>query len=356
MSDLEDILNRKTSPLESSSKHTTCPPLSTNGNLKVTKNNYELESDLILLNNDNHSTNVRSEQSDTNSEVIFDPLLEMSSDTYLSQINKSMDNNVRTSALPRPPSKSSIQQIARHHNLQQKETNHFQHHPLTRAIEPNIKGDSDFSYENNPFSQKSNESRNTISDYAASHKVVNRNPDVNKTNNVKTRQLYSKSSENLLEEYGLDFSKLSMASGSRSVKESVTYNNNSQYYPAVPQSHNHNQQTGNNMDIFADLDPLGKKSGDNHFKPVPPPRPSQPPSILPAQTLNNVSANQVVDLLPFDLYRTDSIKSSIDAASRHETTLSEQISSHQPPIVPPRNRKSSQTTNRQNQSNWTTFE
>ena len=353
MSDLEHIINRKTSPLESSLNHNASLSLSSNGHIKVAKSQQESFSDLILLNNGNNLHNVDTDKNEA-IEVIFDPLLQPTTDTYPTQSIASIDNNIRSSALPRPPSKSSIQHIARNHGMQQLDSSHFQHQPLTRSVEPNKNVDNNFHYENNPFSQNSNQS-NIEGNYGASHKTVSRSSEKNNTYDVNSRQHYSISSENLLEEYGLDFSKLSTAEMSRSVKETVPYNKSSPY-PTVRQSQNHTQAIGNKMDIFADLDPLSKNSGDLNYKPVPPPRPSQPPSVGLALNVSNSASNQMLDLSHFDNFLADSKKSSIDTTKRHESMLTGSVNAPQPPIVPPRSRRSSQITNKQNQSSWTTFE
>ena len=343
MSDLEHIINRKTSPLESSSNHNASLSLSSNGHIKVAKTEQESFSDLILLNNGNNRHTADTDRNEA-TEVIFDPLLQPSTDSYPTQSIASIDNNIRSSALPRPPSKSSIQHIARNHGMQQLESSHFQHQPLTRSVESNKNVDNNFHYENDPFSQKS-----------TSHKTVSRSSEKNKTYDVNSRQNYSRSSENLLEEYGLDFSKLSTVEVGRSVKETVP-NNKSSPYPIVCQSQNHTQAIGNNMDIFADLDPLSKNSGGSNYKPVPPPRPSQPPSIGIAQNASNSASNQILDLSHFDNFMVDSKKSSIDTTKRHESMFTGSVNAPQPPMVPPRSRRSSQITSKQNQSSWTTFE
>ena len=343
MSDLEHIINRKTSPLESSSNHNASLSLSSNGHIKVAKTEQESFSDLILLNNGNNRHTADTDRNEA-TEVIFDPLLQPSTDSYPTQSIASIDNNIRSSALPRPPSKSSIQHIARNHGMQQLESSHFQHQPLTRSVESNKNVDNNFHYENDPFSQNS-----------TSHKTVSRSSEKNKTYDVNSRQNYSRSSENLLEEYGLDFSKLSTVEVGRSVKETVP-NNKSSPYPIVCQSQNHTQAIGNNMDIFADLDPLSKNSGGSNYKPVPPPRPSQPPSIGIAQNASNSASNQILDLSHFDNFMVDSKKSSIDTTKRHESMFTGSVNAPQPPMVPPRSRRSSQITSKQNQSSWTTFE
>ena len=343
MSDLEHIINRKTSPLESSSNHNASLSLSSNGHIKVAKTEQESFSDLILLNNGNNRHTADTDRNEA-TEVIFDPLLQPSTDSYPTQSIASIDNNIRSSALPRPPSKSSIQHIARNHGMQQLESSHFQHQPLTRSVESNKNVDNNFHYENDPFSQNS-----------TSHKTVSRSSEKNKTYDVNSRQNYSRSSENLLEEYGLDFSKLSTVEVGRSVKETVP-NNKSSPYPIVCQSQNHTQGIGNNMDIFADLDPLSKNSGGSNYKPVPPPRPSQPPSIGIAQNASNSASNQILDLSHFDNFMVDSKKSSIDTTKRHESMFTGSVNAPQPPMVPPRSRRSSQITSKQNQSSWTTFE
>ena len=343
MSDLEHIINRKTSPLESSSNPNASLSLSSNGHIKVAKTEQESFSDLILLNNGNNRHTADTDRNEA-TEVIFDPLLQPSTDSYPTQSIASIDNNIRSSALPRPPSKSSIQHIARNHGMQQLESSHFQHQPLTRSVESNKNVDNNFHYENDPFSQNS-----------TSHKTVSRSSEKNKTYDVNSRQNYSRSSENLLEEYGLDFSKLSTVEVGRSVKETVP-NNKSSPYPIVCQSQNHTQAIGNNMDIFADLDPLSKNSGGSNYKPVPPPRPSQPPSIGIAQNASNSASNQILDLSHFDNFMVDSKKSSIDTTKRHESMFTGSVNAPQPPMVPPRSRRSSQITSKQNQSSWTTFE
>ena len=352
MSDLEHIINRKTSPLESSVNQNASLSLSSNGHIKVTKSQQESFSDLILLNNGNDRQNVDTDRNQA-TEVIFDPLLQPTTDIYPTHSIASLDNNVRSSALPRPPSKSSIQHIARNHGMQQQESNHYQHQPLTRSVEPNKNADNNFHFENNPFSQNRNQS-NIEGNRGALHKTVNKSSENNKTYGVSSRQHYSRSSENLLEEYGLDFSTLSTAEVGRSVKETIPYNKSSPY-PTVRQSQNHTQAIGNNMDIFADLDPLSKNSGDSNYKPVPPPRPSQPPSVGLAQNVNNSVSNQILDLSNFDNFMADS-KKPIDITKRHESMFTGNVNAPQPPMVPPRSRRSSQITNKQNQSSWTTFE
>ena len=75
MSDLEDIINRKTSPLESSLNPNASQFPSTNGHTKISKSQLESVSDLILLSNGNNGHKINSEQTGKNAEVIFDPLL-----------------------------------------------------------------------------------------------------------------------------------------------------------------------------------------------------------------------------------------------------------------------------------------
>ena len=353
MSDLEHIINRKTSPLESSLNHNASQSQSSNGHIKVAKSQQESVSDLILLNNGNNRNTVDTDRNEA-TEMIFDPLLQPSTDIYPTQSIASIDNTIRSSALPRPPSKSSIQHIARNHGIQQRESSHFQHQPLTRSVEPYKKVDNSFQYENNPFSQNSNQS-NIEANYGPSHKTVSRSSENNKTYDANSRQHYSRSSENLLEEYGLDFSKLSTTEVGKSVKETAPYIKSSPY-STVRQSQDHTQAIGSNMDIFADLDPLSKNSGDSNYKPVPPPRPSQPPSIGIVKDVSNSASNPILDLSHFDNFMADSKKSSIDTTKRHESILTGSLNAPQPPIVPPRSRRSSQITNKQNQSSWTTFE
>ena len=357
MSDLEDIINRKTSPLESSLAMKKHEYLSANGPPIRSSNGTESESvsDLILLHNGN-SNHSKSAKSNDNAEVIFDPLFEPSLEANDTKVGNPQENILRATGLPRPPSKSSIQQIARNHNLQQQEQ--IQHQPLTRAFEPNVKNGASFQYNNSPFAQTRNTVR-TPDEGHNFHNIVNQNSDIKCNVPQNTRNIYSKSSENLLKEYGLDFTKLSMAEDGKNTHQFTTSSaNKPQAQPVVRQSQNDNRVVGGTLDIFADLDPLGKRLEPENFKPVPPPRPSQPPPIQPTQVVrDNTVANQIFDLSTFDLYACDPLENSIANTPQKQTPNSaENFTSSQPPIVPPRSRKSSQNSCRPSQTKWTTFE
>ena len=138
----------------------------------------------------------------------------------------------------------------------------------------------------------------------------------------------------------------------------ASFPNKQQAHPLVRQSQNDNRAIGRTVDIFADLDPLGKTVESDNFKPVPPPRPSQPPPIKPTQAVRDINvANQIFDLSTFDLYACDPLKNSIANTPQKQTPdSSENFASSQPPIFPPRSRKSSQNSSRPNQTKWTTFE
>ena len=365
MSDLQDIINRKTPLLESASQfrqgESWTPVDCSNG--IVAQSKEEPVSDLILLNNGDMMNQTKLQQCDVDPEVIFDPLLQHTSEINPSDVSNMMQNNLRSTGLPRPPSKSSIQHIARSHNLQQQEINQFQHQPLARAFEPNTKGDISFRFGTNPFVQTTEiSSANVNEEHGAFHRVVNRNSNVNKCNvPVNTRHLYSKSSENLLKEYGLDFSKLSMAGNVETQQDGTpSHKYKPQHQPIVQHSQNNTSTiSGKNMDIFADLDPLGKKVKTDNFRPVPPPRPSQPPPLRPVQTNNGSNTvNKLVDLTAFDLDICDPQKTPLpNTTSKPILPPSmETFPSPPPPIVPPRTRKLSQNSTRPTQSKWTTFE
>ena len=361
MSDLQHIINRQTSPLKSATQLIENDSWASldraRGN--TLQSEEETINDLILLNNGDMRNQSKLHESNVDC-VIFDPLLQPALNADESESRDMLRKNL-PSGLPRPPSKSSIQHIARNHNIQQQSIDQLQHQPLARTFETNSKSDIDFSFGTNPFVNSTEIGDAKIKEeHEALHRVVNRNSDANKCNGaVKTRHLYSKSSENLLQEYGLDFSKLSIArNGKTEQNDASTYHISQQQPDLLHPQNNSSTIRGKNMDIFADLDPLGKKNTDK-FKPVPPPRPSQPPPLRPTDTnIRKNAVNNLVDLAEFDINACDPFKNqSLNTISQPVLTEStETFPSPPPPIVPPRTRRSSQNTVKSTQPKWTTFE
>ena len=358
MADLEDIINRKTSPLESTLKQGEHLDINMQFKRAVVRSEAEPASDLILLSNGGKN-NAMSTQYNQSEGVIFDPLLETSSNVNSAPIHDMPDNNLQAACLPRPPSKSSIQHIARNHSLHPQEMNRFQHQPLARTFEPNAEGDLSFCNEKNPFAPNKEICPNNDKDHIVIRKAIDRNGDINKCDvSQSTRPLYSKSSENLLKEYGLDFSKMSLSGTGHIQDNFINPSDKVHSQTAARQSQNINRTAGKNMDIFADLDPLGKKSVEKNFRPVPPPRPMQPPPLTPSQNINNDgTANQLLDLSSFELDTCDPLQTATpNIGIKTNSPLLESIISPQPPVVPPRTRRSSKNSYSSNQSNWQTFE
>lgn len=368
-SDLQDIIYRKTSPLESvwQLREAEAPAVTDSYPSCFLQSTVDHTSDLIRLNsNGDGICQTKFDQKEMETEVIFDPLLQTS---ITSQVNTVPHDCSSATKLPRPPSKSSIQQIARNHNLQQQQDIiQLQHKPLTRTM---------VALQTNPFSQATD-----ITD-------VPFNTGIHKSDRgqrgvpLSTRQIYSKSSENLLKEYGLDFSKLSIT-GNGDTQRTTAPSNNFQSQPQPARlHHDHITAVKGNADPFADLDPLGKQVlGDPKSKPTPPPRPSHPPPMSanppprpsnppptrPNQT--NTGSNtttHLVDLTfapnmsdPLEIHST-SVSNTMSSSNIQNAMTNSHvfegiaISAPPPPTVPPRIRKSQNST-KQSQTNWTTFE
>ena len=358
MADLEDIINRKTSPLECTKISGQEGYLHTNGQRKIEHQENMLASDLIILNNGSTKESDVGNY-DQHSEIIFDPLLQTLPERKESK-NDVGPNISLHSALPRPPSKSSIQHIARNHNIQQQHLNQFQHQPLTRTFEPNGTNEVNAQIGINSFSTNTiiNDA-NQLRELGTSRKISNGNS-ANHCDMPPTRELHSKSSENLLKEYGLEnmFNTMSVIGGGEPQANMQLLNSTPQNQSIARPIHNTYHQAEQRLDIFAELDPL-RSTESRGIRPVPPPRPSQPPLLKPSQAKQNAnSTNELLDLSSFDSYRSNQSMTPTSSAYGLATTTqpTENFTTHAAPIVPPRNRRGSQKQIVSNPSAWENFE
>ena len=359
MADLEDIINRKTSPLECTKLSGQEGYLHTNGQRKVENQGNMLASDLIILNNGSTKESGVANY-DQHSDIIFDPLLQALPERKESKNDVGPHISLH-SALPRPPSKSSIQHIARNHNIQQQQhLNQFQHQPLTRTFEPNGTNEVNAQIGINTFSTNTiiNDA-NQLRDLGTSRKISN-GSSANHCDIPPTREMHSKSSENLLKEYGLEnmFNTLSVMGGGESQANMQLLNSTPQNQSIARPIHNTYHQAEQRLDIFAELDPL-RSTESRGTRPVPPPRPSQPPLLKPSQATQNAnSTKELLDLSSFDSYRSNQSLTPTSLANGLATTSqpTENFTTHAAPIVPPRHRRGSQKQIVSNPSTWENFE
>ena len=200
-----------------------------------------------------------------------------------------------------------------------------------------------------------------------------------------TRQIYSNSSENLLKEYGLDFSQLSVQGNGDThiTKPCNNFQSQSQLTGYQPEKNVEMTTSGGNTDPFADLDPLRKHVIKNpkpkppprpshvlSTRTNPPPRPSNPPPVSSNYNTNcsNTTTTPLVDMNfassvrdPSEI-QIDSVPKPMSSSNVHSVMPTNNafgvtaINAPPPPMVPPRTRRSLQNPVNQSQSQWTTFE
>ena len=126
MSDLQHIINRKPSPLKSATQLIENDSWASldRGRGNTLQSEEETINDLILLNNGDMRNQSKLHENNVDC-VIFDPLLQPALNADESESRDMLRKNL-PSGLPRPPSKSSIQHIARNHNIQQQSIDQLQ--------------------------------------------------------------------------------------------------------------------------------------------------------------------------------------------------------------------------------------
>ena len=225
------------------------------------------------------------------SEVIFDPLMEV----------RTAGQPLPSSPappMPKPPSLSTLPQISQLLE-QQQPTAHAQHRPLERA-----------NNNANPFNPFSGV---VVNGNNAAGAPLRPGPTVD-------RSVFTKSSDDLLQEYGIDFSKLAVAS-----KPVLTAT------PPQPviQASRLNNQVPTKEDVFADLDPLRKTSS---------------PGPVAAESMATAGRPQPRVSLPNQSYAGN------QPMSQMVNGLQVSPSGVVFPVAPPRGVRKSQP------SSWTTFD